>query len=59
MPYDLLISLGLDSLKSLIAHFTKAKAPQEVIDGIQAAYDNLEKHGMDTMTKEQWESLRG
>lgn len=59
MDYSMLISLGLDLTKAIISHFTKAKFPQEVIDAVQAAYDAIEKHGQDTMTKEQWEALRG
>lgn len=59
MDYAYLIGLGLDSIKSLIAHFTKAKAPQEIINSLKAAYANIEKHGQDTMTKDQWDALRG
>lgn len=59
MDYGMLISLGLDSLESLIEHFTKAKAPTEVIESLKAAYDNVEKHGQDTMTKDEWDALRG
>lgn len=59
MNYDLLISLGLDLTKAIIGHFTKANFPQEVIDAVQAAYNAIEKHGKDSMTKDQWEALRG
>jgi len=54
-----LISLGLGLLGQVISHFTKAKLPQQLIDGLQAAYNAIEQHAQDTMTKAEWESLRG
>jgi hypothetical protein len=59
MPYSLLISLGFQLGQTLLNHFVKAKAPQEVLDGIQSALDAIEKHALDTMTKDDWEALRG
>lgn len=58
-PYALLLDLGFAFGKNLVASLTKAKAPQEVIDAVQASVDAIEKHAGDVMTKEQWEALRG
>jgi hypothetical protein len=57
--YMLLIDLAFSLGKSLVASLTKAKAPQEVIDAAQKAVDAIDVHAADTMTKEQWEQLRG
>lgn len=58
-PYSLLLSMGFALGKSLLSSFTKAKAPQEVIDAVQSMLDAIEAHAQDRMTKEDWESLRG
>lgn len=58
-PYNILVSLGLDLLQTVIDHFTKSKLPDEVIAAVQGAYDALEAHAKDVMSKEEWEALRG
>jgi len=58
-PYGILLSLGFTLGKTLLAQFTKAKAPQEVLDGIQTMLTAIETHANDVMSKEQWEALRG
>ena len=52
---DLLIGLG----KSLLAEYTKAGLPQEVLDAAQATVDALEAHKNDVVTKANLESQRG
>lgn len=58
-PYGILLSLGFTLGKTLLAQFTKAKVPQDVLDGIQAMLAAIETHANDVMSKEQWEALRG
>lgn len=55
----LLIQLGLTALKAILESFTKAQAPQEVIDGITAAIVATENHLNDLMSKADWEAQRG
>ncbi len=55
----ILLSLGFQLGGILLSHFTRSQAPQEVLDAIQAAIDAIQKHAMDTMTKDEWEALRG
>jgi hypothetical protein len=57
--YVQLIGLGINFLSTLIGSLTANKAPQEVIDAVNAAILALQKHQADLMTKADWESLRG
>jgi hypothetical protein len=54
-----LIGLGLNFLSQFLGSLTKAKAPQEVIDAIQASIVALQKHQTDLMSKADWEAQRG
>lgn len=55
----LLIQLGLTALQAILQSFTKAQAPQEVIDGLQAAITATQNHLNDLMSKADWEAQRG
>ena len=57
--YVELLSVGIGFLKQFIASMTKSNAPQEVLDGLQAAITALETHQADIMSKADWESQRG
>jgi hypothetical protein len=54
-----LIDLGLQQAKQLLESLTKAKAPVDVINDVQAAVDALQLHWNDDVTKAALESLRG
>jgi len=53
-----IIELVLSLLSSILPQLTKSKAPQEVIDGIQAAINALAKVQGTPVTFAQLESLR-
>ena len=55
----ILVNLGLTVLQQLLASFTAAKAPQEVIDAIKAAIVAVAAHRDDLLTKENFEAQRG
>ncbi len=55
----ILVQLGLTALKALFDSFTKAKAPQEVLDSLSAAISAVEAHLNDLMSKSDWEAQRG
>jgi hypothetical protein len=57
--YVQLIGIGVNFLSNFISSLTTNKAPQEVLDAIQAAITALEAHKADVMSKADWESLRG
>jgi len=57
--YVQLIGLGINFLSTLIGSLTNNKAPQDVIDAVNAAITALQAHQADLMTKADWESLRG
>lgn len=59
MNYLDLISLGLTILNQLLGIFIKNKAPQAVIDAVQAAIKAIQAHRADLMTKIDWENQRG
>lgn len=59
MGTELAVSLGLKLLGVVVQTFTKAQLPQTLIDAAQAAYDAVEAHKNDLMTKQQWEDERG
>lgn len=55
----ILVQLGLTFLKQFLTSMTQAKAPQEVIDALQAAIVAVENHLNDVMSKADWEAQRG
>ncbi len=57
--YVQLIGLGINFLSTLIPSLTTNKAPQEVLDAVQAAIAALQAHQADVMSKANWEDLRG
>jgi hypothetical protein len=56
--YQILIDLGLELGKDLLASLTKAKAPQEVLSAAQAAVDAIAQHQQDVITKANLEAQR-
>lgn len=59
MGTELAVTLGLKLLGLVVDTFTKAQLPQVLIDAAQSAYDAVEAHKNDLMTKDQWEAERG
>ena len=57
--YVELINLGIGFLGTYLESLTKSKAPQEILDGVQAAITQLEAHKNDVMSAADWESQRG
>lgn len=57
--YGILISLGFGLAQALVSHLKKSKLPQEIIDAAQNVVNMIEAHANDTMTKDEWEALRG
>lgn len=53
------ISVAFDLASTLVSHLKRSKLPQELVDAAQATVDAILAHKDDTMTKEQWEALRG
>jgi len=53
------VEVGISLAESLIASFTKAKVPQEILDSLQAAIDVLNQHKSDLVTKANLEAQRG
>lgn len=52
-------TMGAQLLEMLIGAFTKAKAPQAVIDGLTAAAAAIQTHQTDLITKANLEAQRG
>lgn len=57
-PYGILIDLGFAGVKAAIGAFTKAKAPQDVLDALQAAEQAIMAHQEDLITKANLEAQR-
>ena len=57
--YLSLIDIGVGFLRQYLSSLTSAKAPIEIINGIQASITALETHKNDVMSKANWEALRG
>jgi hypothetical protein len=57
--YEILIDLGIALGKELVGSFTKAKAPQDVLDAVGATVSALETHKNDLITKANLEAQRG
>lgn len=55
--WEVLASLALTALKALLATLTKAKAPQEIIDSIQNAINEVAKVHGTIVTKAQVDSI--
>lgn len=54
-----LIGVGITFLQSFLGSLTKNKAPQEVLDAVQATIAALQAHQQDVMSKADWEAQRG
>lgn len=54
-----LLQLGLTFLAQFLQSLTANKAPQEVIDAVQAAITALQAHQADVMSMADWEAQRG
>lgn len=57
--YTGLLQIGISFLQQFLGSVTTAKAPQDVLDGVQAAITSLQAHAADVMSKNDWEGLRG
>jgi hypothetical protein len=59
MIYAQLIGLGVSFLSQFITSLTANKAPQEVLDAIQASINALTAHQSDVINKANLEAQRG
>ena len=57
--YAQLLGLGITFLSQFLSSLTTNKAPQEVLDAVQASINALQAHQNDVMSKADWESQRG